>query len=122
VYNLPPILVYDQQITQVDFSDDSESSVRTSNEYAFIGLPPLELSPQAGAIVTGITPEAAVAYTDVSQNLDAFAEGIWVDVMVQRQPTVRRTIRAKANAIPAFPYIGQTMRAVVASEEEEQPT
>jgi len=113
IHGLPPILVYDQKVTMVDFGDDSESSVRTSNENAFIGLPPLELSPQAGATVLGITPEAAVAYADVQQNLDAFAEGIWVDVLTQRVPTVRRAIRAKAAAIPAFPYIGQTLRAVV---------
>jgi len=118
VHGLPPILVYDQKITKVDYSDDSESAVRTSNEDAFIGLPPAELTNAPGATITGITPEAAVAYAEVRQNLDAVAEGIWVDLIVERHPTVRRTIRAKANAIPAFPYIGQTMRAVVQSDEE----
>lgn len=112
-YGLPPIVIYDQKLTMVDYSDDSETTVRTTNEDVFLGLPPIELTPTPGATITGITPEAVVAYQEVRQNLDAMAEGIWVDVLLERHPTVRRTVRAKANAITAFPFIQETMRAVV---------
>lgn len=114
VHGLPPIAIYDQTVFRVDTAaDHSIDSMRMSDEDTFIGLAPSEVASTPGLSIMGITPEAAVAYSDVQKDLDSIAEGVWLDVITERVPSVRRKLRAKAATIPVFPTIGQSIRAVV---------